>query len=59
MQDKNQTDCYDVTKMDKTESYQEQYLPKSYDWRKSNCDEKRIVPCRMKEEYIKYTFHKL
>jgi hypothetical protein len=54
MRDKNQTDCYDVTKMDKTESFQEQYLPTGYDWRKSNCDEKRIVPCRMKDEYIKH-----
>jgi len=54
MRDKNQTDCYDVTKQDKTESFQELYLPRSYDWRLSNCDEKRIVPCRLKDEYIKH-----
>jgi hypothetical protein len=54
MRDKNQTDCYDVTKQDKTELFQELYLPRSYDWRLSNCDEKRIVPCRLKDEYIKH-----
>jgi len=54
MQDKKQSDCYDDTKRDKTELFQEQYLPTGYDWRKSNCDEKRIVPCRLKSEYIKH-----
>ena len=57
MYDKNQTECYDVTKTDKTESFQEQYLPTGYDWRKSNCDEKRIGPCRLKDEYIKHKYH--
>jgi len=54
MQDKNQSDCYDDTKRDKTEPYQEQYLPTGYDWRKSNCDEKRVGPCRLKAEYVKH-----
>ena len=54
MQDKNQPDCYNVMKTDKTEPFQEQYLPTGYDWRKSNCDEKRSGPCRMKAEYAKH-----
>ena len=57
MQDKNQPDCYNVMKTDKTEPFQEQYLPTGYDWRKSNCDEKRIGPCRLKDEYIKHKYH--
>jgi hypothetical protein len=55
MQDKKQLD-YDEAKQDKTEPFQEQYLPTSYDWRLSNCDERRSTPCR-KVEYIKHKFH--
>ena len=57
MQDKKHSDGHDDTKRDKNESYQEQYLPTGYDWRKSNCDEKRIVPCRLKDEFIKHKYH--
>jgi hypothetical protein len=57
MQDKNQSDCYDDTKKDKTESFQEQHFPTNYDWRLSNCDEKRTGPCRIKDEYVKHKFH--
>lgn len=57
MQDKRQLDCYDEMKKDKTEPFQEQYLPTSYDWRKSNCDERRSVPCKLKDDVVKHTFH--
>ena len=57
MQDKNHSDCYDEKKKDKTEAFQEQYLPRTYDWRHSNCDEKRTVPCQRKDEIIKHKFH--
>ena len=56
MQDKNQYDCYDDKKKDKTEPFQEPYLPTRYDWRLSNCDEKRTGPCR-KVDNVKHKFH--
>jgi hypothetical protein len=56
MRDKNQLDDYE-TKKEKTEPFQEQYLPTGYDWRKSNCDERRTVPCRMKDEYLKHKYY--
>ena len=55
MQDNNQLD-YDKTKLDKTEPFQEQYLPTGYDWRQSNCDERRSTPC-MKVDNVKHKFH--
>jgi len=55
MQDNNQLD-YDDTKKDKTEPFQEQYLPTSYDWRLSNCDEKRTCRCKLKDD-VKHKFH--
>ena len=56
MQDNIQTDCYtDSKKYDFNES--EQYLPTRYDWKQSNCDEKRTVPCKLKEEYVKHKLH--
>jgi hypothetical protein len=55
MQDKNQLDDYE-TKKDKTEPFQEQYLPTSYDWRQSNCDERRSGPCK-KVDNVKHKFH--
>ena len=57
MQDNNQSDCYDEMKKDKTEPFQEQYLPTSYDWRKSNCDERRSCKCKLKDEFVKHKFH--
>jgi len=56
MQDKNQLDCYDDMKKDKSDFYQEQCLPTRYDWRLSNCDEKRTIPCKLKDN-IKHTIH--
>ena len=55
MQDKRQPD-YDDTKKDKTEPFLEQYLPTSYDWRQSNCDERRSVPCK-KIDNVRHKFH--
>jgi hypothetical protein len=55
MQDKNQLDDYEMKK-DKTEPFQEQYFPTSYDWRQSNCDEKRSGPCK-KVDNVKHKFH--
>jgi hypothetical protein len=55
MQDKNQLD-YDKSEKDKTEPFQEQYLPTSYDWRLSNCDEKRTCRCKLKDD-VKHKFH--
>ena len=56
MQDKNQLDDYE-TKQDKTEPFLEDYLPTGYDWRLSNCDERRSGPCKIKDEYVKHKFH--
>ena len=55
MQDKKQLD-YDKSEKDKTEPFLEQYLPTSYDWRLSNCDERRSVPCR-RVDNVKHKFH--
>ena len=57
MQDKNHSDCYGEMKKDKTEPFQEQYLPTGYDWRKSNCDERRTGPCRKKHDNVEHKFH--
>ena len=57
MQENNQSSCYDDTKKDKTEPFQEPYLPTRYDWRLSNCDEKRSSPCRLKDEYTKHKYY--
>jgi hypothetical protein len=57
MQDKNHSDCYDGLKKDKTEPFQEQYLPTRYDWRLSNCDERRTGPCRKKYDNVEHKFH--
>ena len=56
MQDKNQLDCYDEMKRDKSEPFMEQYFPTRYDWRLSNCDEKRTCPCRKKDDIV-HTIH--
>ena len=56
MQDKNQLDCYDEMKKDKSEPFMEQYFPTRYDWRLSNCDEKRTCPCRKKDDIV-HTIH--
>jgi hypothetical protein len=56
MQDKNQLDDYE-TKKDKTEPFMEQYLPTSYDWRLSNCDERRTCRCKIKDDAVKHKFH--
>ena len=48
MQNKYITDCQTDEKWGKTETF-ESYsinLPQSFDWRTSNCDEKRSCPCR-------------
>jgi hypothetical protein len=55
MQDKKQLD-YDKPETDKNEPFQEQYLPTSYDWRQSNCDERRSTPCRRVDQ-VRHTFH--
>jgi len=55
MQDNKQLDDYEK-KRDKTEPFQEQYLPTSYDWRLSNCDERRSGPCR-RVDNVKHKFH--
>ena len=55
MQDKKQLD-YDETRKYKTEPFQEQYLPTGYDWRQSNCDERRSTPCRQVDD-VKHKFH--
>jgi len=55
MQDKKQLD-YDKPEEDKTEPFLEQYLPTSYDWRLSNCDERRSGPCK-KVDNVKHKFH--
>ena len=55
MQDKKQPD-YDETRKYKTEPFQEQYLPTGYDWRQSNCDERRSTPCRQ-IDHIRHNFH--
>lgn len=50
MQHNFTTDCQSDLKTDKTETF-ESYsldLPRSFDWRTSNCDEKRSGPCRPK-----------
>ena len=57
MQDNNHSDCYSDTKKDKTEPFQEQYLPTKYDWRLSNCDERRSTPCRKKYDTVQHKFH--
>ena len=57
MRDNNQSDYYDKAVEDKTEPFLEQYLPTSYDWRLSNCDERRSGPCKIKDEYVKHKFH--
>jgi len=54
MQDKFITDCQNDEKWGKTETL-ESYsinLPKSFDWRTSNCDEKRSCPCRPKVDNL-------
>jgi hypothetical protein len=56
MRDNNQSDCYDDTKKDKTEPFQEQYLPTRYDWRLSNCDERRTCRCKLKDD-VKHKFY--
>ena len=56
MQDKNQLDCNDDAKKDKTEPFLEPYLPTRYDWRLSNCDEKRTCRCK-KVDNVKHKFH--
>jgi hypothetical protein len=55
MQDNKQLD-HDKPKADKTEPFQEQYLPTGYDWRQSNCDERRSTPCR-RVDNVKHKFH--
>jgi hypothetical protein len=58
MQDNNQSDYYDKPEKDKTEPFMEQYLPTSYDWRQSNCDERRSGPCRkMYDKIVEHKFH--
>lgn len=57
MQEKNQSDCYDDTKKDKTETFQEPYFPTRYDWRLSNCDERRTCRCKLKDDAVKHKFH--
>ena len=60
MQDKKQLD-YDKPEKDKTEPFMEQYLPTSYDWRQSNCDERRSGPCCRRDdpELTKYVLDRL
>jgi hypothetical protein len=55
MQDNKQLD-YDKSKTDKNEPFQEQYLPTSYDWRLSNCDERRSTPC-CRIDHVRHKFH--
>ena len=59
MQDKKQLDCYDDSKKQRpAEPFEsEQYLPTSYDWRLSNCDERRSGPCQKKYDNVRHTFH--
>jgi hypothetical protein len=59
MQDKFITDCQSDVKAGKAE-YFDHYsldLPKTFDWRKSNCDEKRSCPCRLLVEEESSIFH--
>lgn len=54
MQHKFITDCQNDSKADKTETF-ESYstaLPSSFDWKDSNCDEKRSCPCRQKDNKL-------
>jgi len=55
MQDNKQLDDY-KTKADKNEPFLEQYLPTSYDWRLSNCDERRSTPCR-RIDHVRHKFY--
>ena len=58
MQDKNQLDCYNDSKGKQPEYFEsEQYFPTKYDWRLSNCDEKRSCRCKLKDDVEKHKFH--
>ena len=51
----NSGDQADVTWQVMNE-FMEQYFPTRYDWRLSNCDEKRTCPCRKKDDIV-HTIH--
>ena len=57
MQDNNQLD-YDDSKNQKLSEpiESEPYFPTSYDWRQSNCDERRSGPCRRRDT-VKHSVH--
>ncbi len=57
MQDNNQPD-YDDSKQQKLSEpvESEPYFPTSYDWRQSNCDERRSGPC-CRRDTVKHSVH--
>ena len=59
MQEEKHLDCYSDLKSNKTD-YEPQtlpMLPTSYDWRYSNCDERRTGPCRRTDVKTLGIFH--
>jgi hypothetical protein len=59
MQEEKHLDCYSDSKSDKNdqESQALPILPTSYDWRYSNCDEKRSGPCQRMDVITSSIFH--
>jgi hypothetical protein len=57
MQDNNQPDCTDSKPLKLLESAEsEPYFPTSYDWKQSNCDERRSGPC-CRRDNVKHVGH--
>lgn len=57
MQDNNQQDCTDSKPQKLLESSESEPLfPTSYDWKQSNCDERRSGPC-CRRDTVKHAVH--
>ena len=57
MPDNNQPDYDDSTQRKLSEPVEsEPYFPTSYDWRLSNCDERRSGPC-CRRDIVKHSVH--
>ena len=59
MQEEKYLNCYSDLKSPKDDYEPQQMpdLPMSYDWRYSNCDEKRSCPCRKTDVITLSIFH--
>jgi hypothetical protein len=59
MQEEKHLNCYNDLKSSKNDNEPQSLpmLPKSFDWRYSNCDEKRTGPCQRTDVVTLSIFH--